>query len=226
MVRWWRSISRATRRPCPPGTPRRARWSPATTGGSPPGCPARSLLSARWIGGAAGEQARRGTHDQAQRQRLGRRRADHVLAQVEEVGDDQRAEEGDLRDEEAEHAPLARAQRLLGSDRGRDRERLPRRRASHGGRCDAHVVAPLVATSWKLPSRQSYCQSGSSGCFRSHSGRRLCTVGIVVKVVRRRRRGRGPLQRPGVPGVVAGRPAVPQRREHVVHEDQRSSAPG
>src|SRR5207244_13032292 len=28
----------------------------------------------------------------------------------------------------------------------------------------------------------SYCQSGSSGCFRSHSGRRLCTTGITSKL--------------------------------------------
>ena len=31
-------------------------------------------------------------------------------------------------------------------------------------------------------SRYSYCQSGSSGCLRSHSGRRLCTVGIASKL--------------------------------------------
>src|ERR1700721_1699592 len=28
----------------------------------------------------------------------------------------------------------------------------------------------------------SYLQSGSSGCFRSHSGRRLCTLGILAKL--------------------------------------------
>src|SRR5947209_20608766 len=33
-----------------------------------------------------------------------------------------------------------------------------------------------------LPPHYSYCQSGSSGGFRSHSGRRLCTVGITAKL--------------------------------------------
>src|SRR5262245_55893718 len=40
-----------------------------------------------------------------------------------------------------------------------------------------------------------------------------------LEVVTRRRRRRGPLQRPGVPRVVARRSAVAQRGEHVVDEN-------
>src|SRR5882672_7631485 len=44
--------------------------------------------------------------------------------------------------------------------------------------CDSSLASrpsPLAPSS-------SYCQSGSSGCFWSHSGRRLCTVGITSKL--------------------------------------------
>ena len=61
----------------------------------------------------------------------------------------------------------------------------------------------------------SYCQSGSSGCFRSHSGRRLVHHRQRLEVVRRRRRRRRPLERPGVPRIVAGRLALPQRDDDV-----------
>jgi hypothetical protein len=48
---------------------------------------------------------------------------------------------------------------------------------------EPEVEAP-PCSSFILPpsSFPSYCPSGSSGCFRSHSGRRLWTVGIASKL--------------------------------------------
>ena len=70
---------------------------------------------------AAREQAERRKNHDWQRQRLGRRGPDDVLAHERDVGDDQRAEERDFRHEEAGHAPLGRAERVLGHDRRRNR---------------------------------------------------------------------------------------------------------
>ncbi len=45
-------------------------------------------------------------------------------------------------------------------------------------------IAIVVAAKCKSPFGPvySYFQSGSSGCFKSHSGRRLCTTGILAKL--------------------------------------------
>ena len=50
-----------------------------------------------------------------------------------------------------------------------------------------------------------------AACLASQSGRSLCTTGSVGEVAVRRRRARGPLEGPGVPGVVAGRLADQRR---------------
>ena len=47
-------------------------------------------------------------------------------------------------------------------------------------------IAIVARPSSRVP--HSYFQSGSSGCLRSHSGRRLFTTGIVAKLYDRRRR--------------------------------------
>src|SRR5262245_6069704 len=44
--------------------------------------------------------------------------------------------------------------------------------------------------------------------------------GSLLEVVGRGRRSRGPFQGPGIPGIVAGRLAVSQRRKQVVNEDR------
>ena len=81
-----------------------------------------------------------------------------------------------------------------------------------------------------LPSDVSFCsicysyfQSGSSGCFKSHSGRRLRTTGMRRKVVIRRRRSGGPLQRPGIPWIIARRFAFEVRPEDRLHHPEQDA---
>src|SRR5258706_8591661 len=53
----------------------------------------------------------------------------------------------------------------------------PREGNSHGTFASGIVMDGVL-----MMPRYSYCQSGSSGCFRSHSGRRLLTTGRVAKL--------------------------------------------
>src|SRR5437660_11756815 len=46
----------------------------------------------------------------------------------------------------------------------------------------ADMLLPPGPDGLRLAVFYSYFQSGSSGCFRSHKGRRLCTVGMVSKL--------------------------------------------
>ena len=94
--------------------------------------------------------------------RRGNRRVQHIvrartaeaLARVEQVGHDEDREDRGLGGDQARHAHLAaQFDHRSGFAYG----------FAHGG---AH----------------SYFQSGSSGCFRSHSGRRLWTDGISAKL--------------------------------------------
>src|SRR5262245_34294346 len=52
------------------------------------------------------------------------------------------------------------------------------------GACPAGGAAGILSsfTAWPSAHSCSYFQSGSSGCFRSQSGRRLCTVGTSSKL--------------------------------------------
>ena len=77
-----------------------------------------------------------------------------ALSEVEEVRDDEDREDRGLGDDEAGHPDLAAVRQIHRS----------------GGAGKARRYA------------HSYFQSGSSGCFRSHSGRRLLTIGIVSKL--------------------------------------------
>ena len=64
-----------------------------------------------------------------------------------------RAEEGNLRHEEGDHAPLARAQRTLGPDRGRDGQRRPRRPV----RADVYGWDGVFRCKWPLISIPFVC---------------------------------------------------------------------
>src|SRR6516162_3587409 len=47
---------------------------------------------------------------------------------------------------------------------------------------DCIALASITHTHHSSLTTHPYCQSGSSGCFRSHNGRRLWTVGITSKL--------------------------------------------
>src|SRR6516162_6303542 len=47
---------------------------------------------------------------------------------------------------------------------------------------DCIALASITHTHHSSLTTHPYCQSGSSGCFRSHNGRRLWTVGITAKL--------------------------------------------
>src|SRR6185295_5924664 len=51
-----------------------------------------------------------------------------------------------------------------------------------GGTLSRVGATPIVASAVLISYCYSYCQSGSSGCFTSQSGRRLCTTGMVGKL--------------------------------------------
>src|ERR1700692_4900898 len=55
----------------------------------------------------------------------------------------------------------------------------PRDGRTHSGSIDGRVIAALLN---RVLPFYSYFQSGSSGCLRSQSGRRLMTTGILAKL--------------------------------------------
>src|SRR5262245_24050923 len=55
-------------------------------------------------------------------------------------------------------------------------------RTTGGGTSARAMETSIVVSAERILVCYSYCQSGSSGCFRSQSGRRLCTVGTAAKL--------------------------------------------
>src|SRR5580693_5048696 len=109
-----------------------------------------------------GQAARKQTDGQEYRnlEHIVRLRATHALANVKDVGNHKDHENRSLGGDQAVHTDRPARGRIpsdvaLGPDYG----------------CCAHRSRSY-----------SYCQSGSSGCFKSHSGRRLFTSGIVAKL--------------------------------------------
>ena len=94
-----------------------------------------------------------------------RRRAAQALARIIQVGDDEDAEDGRLGRDQAPHADLA--------------AQFVRQRHLGLRYCSAMQSS---AAKRRLSVYYSYFQSGSSGCFKSHSGRRLRTTGISAKL--------------------------------------------
>ena len=167
-----------------------------------PGCPGRSDLLRQVDGPAAGQQADRRAHHQRQRQHLGRRRADRVLAQVEDVGDDQRAEERHLRHQEAEHAPLAgrRGAGCSGRGGGRRHRRtdvrrgLPRVAVLHAASLHSSLTgrSPLTLTRISSPGRPGASgPRAAGGCGPSGSPRSCTTAAARSSSIPASRRPRG-----------------------------------
>ena len=108
-----------------------------------------------------------------------RRRSVSAVADVIDVSDHKDGEDRRLADDEREHGHASARRQAPVFD--------PRRWES----CSSFVLPVRIL-----------------GCFRSHSGRRLCTTGSAGEVIRRRRRRRRPFQRPRIPRIVAGLLAV------------------
>ena len=158
---------------------------------------------------AAGQQTDGG--EDGQFEHLSRRRPGEALPQIEKIGDYKDGEDSPLRHDQADHSdPSSR----------RKRPWCFHHRQGNG-RC------AQGQSSFVFPIRpHSYFQSGSSGCLMSHSGRRLCTTGRIGEVVNRRRRGGRPLQRPGVPRIVPGRPCLGNSDQIKLQTKNRSTRPG
>ncbi len=103
-------------------------------------------------GQTAGEQTDR-EEDRGVEHLLGQR-ARQALADVEEIGDDEDRED-----------------RRLGGDQAVHSDATPRREEPIATSVSGMVIAAALMIAY------SYFQSGSSGCLRSHSGRRLRTRG-------------------------------------------------
>src|ERR1700731_2566702 len=83
---------------------------------------------------------------------------------------------------------------------------FPRYGSTHGADVEINgVPLALIARTF-----HSYRLSGSSGCLRSHNGRRLPT--------------HRPFERPGIPGIVSGFRALPIRINKIHYEQKRGDA--
>ena len=163
-------------------------------------CPARSARTARTI--VMLLDSRQMVFRIGSVEDVARIRAGEALADVEEVGDDEDGEERGSRSGSGTAMPTRpRAER-------RDRRAAAR------------------ATGVMLRCAHSYFQSGSSGCFRSHSGRRLRTTGIASKLYAG---GGEVVAHSSVQASHGSSPAgcaVAQRHDDVPHEDAERRRPG